>query len=631
MTVFLLDELVCGETCILVVFFRLDRYRRIWEDYNLIEMFSQAFIVTIQEYYGNSRATHNKRVTMIAHSYVLNVREKVEGKNMPELVGQQLGNYRLTHFLGSGGYAEVYLGEHIRLNSQAAIKVLRARLVSSEEVEIFQNEGRIIAGLIHPHIVRVFDFDVEKDIPFMVMDYALNGNLRKRHPKGTRINLATVLPYVKQVAEALQYAHDRHFIHRDIKPENMLLGRNNEVLLSDFGTALVVQSTGYQSTLQEVVGTVTYMAPEQFQGKARPASDQYALAVVVYEWLSGEQPFRGTGTEIAMQHSMNPPPPLREKVPTIAPQVEQVIMKALSKDYHQRYPRVRDFAEALEQASQVDMSFYNDPTVAVAPAIPRSANRVGEPVLNPPPVPVVFPAVKPSPLSMDAATSQVPHVAVPLPSTIGVSRPSPRFDPASAPYANQGKVNPRQRRALPIVLLLLALLVLLAGSIFWFAIPRSSGNVSPTANPTSTSIGQVYPNVAGAYHGTIINTTTDTTASMALSIQQNKATINGHFTVGSPLVGSNDFTGSVDTTEHIQFTVQSYIGNAPLFFDGTVHADGSLSGNYCSLGANNQCSDQAGGKGTWRVTKGEDQNSQGFGGSGKTGTHDHNKKNKHSH
>ena len=548
---------------------------------------------------------------------------------MPELVGQQLGNYRLTHFLGSGGYAEVYLGEHIRLNSQAAIKVLRARLVSSEEVEIFQNEGRIIAGLIHPHIVRVFDFDVEKDIPFMVMDYALNGNLRKRHPKGTRINLATVLPYVKQVAEALQYAHDRHFIHRDIKPENMLLGRNNEVLLSDFGTALVVQSTGYQSTLQEVVGTVTYMAPEQFQGKARPASDQYALAVVVYEWLSGEQPFRGTSTEIAMQHSINPPPPLREKVPTIAPQVEQVIMKALSKDYHQRYPRVRDFAEALEQASQVDMSFYNDATVAVASAIPRSANRVSEPVLNPPSVPVVFPAVKPSPLSMDTATSQVPHVAAPLPPRIGVSRPSPRFDPASAPYANQGKVNPRQRRALPIVLLLLALLVLLAGSIFWFAIPRSSGNVSPTANPTS--IGQVYPNVAGAYHGTIINTTADITTGMALSIQQNKATINGDFTVSEPLLGSNPFQGRVDTANHIQFTVQSYNGNAPLFFDGTVHADGSLSGNYCSLGANDQCSDQVGGRGTWRVTKGEDQDSQSFEGSGKTDAHGHGKRDKHSH
>src|SRR5437764_11767974 len=100
---------------------------------------------------------------------------------MPELIGQKLGNYRLTHLLGSGGYAEVYLGEHIRLNSQAAIKVLRARLVSSEEVENFQNEGRIIAGLIHPHLVCRLLLEKKKNIPFMMMDYASNGNLRKLH------------------------------------------------------------------------------------------------------------------------------------------------------------------------------------------------------------------------------------------------------------------------------------------------------------------------------------------------------------------------------------------------------------------------------------------------------------------
>jgi len=117
MTVFLLEVLACGEACFMIVLFCLDRYSRIWGDYSLMDMFSQVFIVTIQEYYGNSRETHNRRVTMIAHSYVLNVREKVEGKSMPELIGQQLGNYRLTHFLGSGGYAEVYLGENIRLNS----------------------------------------------------------------------------------------------------------------------------------------------------------------------------------------------------------------------------------------------------------------------------------------------------------------------------------------------------------------------------------------------------------------------------------------------------------------------------------------------------------------------------------
>src|SRR5207248_9315958 len=114
--------------------------------------------------------------------------------------------------------------------------------------------------------------------------------LRQRHPKGTSLPLTTTTSHVKQDADALQYAHDKKLIHRDVKPENMLLGYYNEVLLGDFGIALVAQSSRYQGT-QEVAGTVAYMSPEQIQGKARPASDQYALGIVVYEWLSGDRPF----------------------------------------------------------------------------------------------------------------------------------------------------------------------------------------------------------------------------------------------------------------------------------------------------------------------------------------------------
>src|SRR5258708_15955856 len=292
-------------------------------------------------------------------------------KHMQDLVGQQLGNYQLIQLLGRGGYAEVYLGKHVRLESQAAIKVLHTRLVSSEEIDRFQDEGRIIARLVHPHIIRVLDFDVQQDISFMVMDYAPNGTLRRRPPKGEQLALPVILPYVKQVAAALQYAHDQQYVHRDIKPENMLVGRNDEVLLSDFGTALIAQATGYQIAVQEeVVGTISYMAPEQLQGITRPASDQYALAIIVYGWLSGNLPFRGTGTEVAIQHSIQPPPSLREKVPGLSPQVEQVIMRALAKDYHQRYPTIQEFALALEQASQPASSIYAEPTVTIPVTAP---------------------------------------------------------------------------------------------------------------------------------------------------------------------------------------------------------------------------------------------------------------------
>src|SRR5215471_9945638 len=187
---------------------------------------------------------------------------------MADRVGQQFGNYRLVSLLGQGGYAEVYLGQHLRLELQAAIKVLHTHLAGGE-AEHFQQEAQTIARLAHPSIVRVFDFDVQDGVPFLVMDYAPNGSLRRRHPAGEMVPLDQIFSYVKQVAEALQYAHEQKLIHRDVKPENMLLGRRQEVLLSDFGVATLAHSTASLSA-QEAVGTIPYMAPEQIQGHPRP-------------------------------------------------------------------------------------------------------------------------------------------------------------------------------------------------------------------------------------------------------------------------------------------------------------------------------------------------------------------------
>lgn len=190
-------------------------------------------------------------------------------------IGQQLGNYRLLRLLGSGGFAEVYLGQHVFLNTHAAIKVLHARL-SKEDTAGFLTEARTIASIQHPNIVRVLDFGLDGDTPFLVMDYTPNGTLRQRYPRGTKLQSLTVLPYVQQFCAALQYAHDMKLIHRDIKPENMLLGQRGNVLLSDFGIALMAHSSHSQST-QDVTGTISYMAPEQIQGKPRLASNQYSL------------------------------------------------------------------------------------------------------------------------------------------------------------------------------------------------------------------------------------------------------------------------------------------------------------------------------------------------------------------
>lgn len=269
---------------------------------------------------------------------------------MADRVGQQLGNYRLARLLGRGGFAEVYLGEHVFLKTQAAIKVLLTQL-SDEDMEGFLKESRTIASLNHPHIVRVLEFGVEENIPYLVMDLAPNGSLRQRYVKNTHLEPSTVAIYLKQAADGLQYAHEQRVIHRDVKPENLLLGKRGEVLVGDFGIALIGQSSRYQST-QNVVGTVAYMSPEQIQGRPRTASDQYSLGIVVYEWLAGERPFNGSFTELCAQQMYATPPSLRLKVPGIPPVLEEVVMAALAKEPAQRFPTIQAFAMAFEQASQ---------------------------------------------------------------------------------------------------------------------------------------------------------------------------------------------------------------------------------------------------------------------------------------
>jgi hypothetical protein len=273
---------------------------------------------------------------------------------MAEHMGQQLGNYRLIQLLGQGNFSEVYLGEHIHLRTQAAIKVLHGQLAKND-VEGFLTEARTLAHLRHPHIVQVLEFGIEGTTPFLVMDYAVNGNLRQRHPKGTRIPLDTIISYVTQLAGALQYAHQEKLIHRDIKPENMLLGRNNEVLLSDFGIAIMIRSS-QKPQVQDTAGTIAYMAPEQLQGKPCPASDQYALGVAVYEWFCGDRPFHGTFAELYSQHLAASPPPLCERVPSVPAAVEQVVLKALAKDPKERFASVLAFAVALEEAPKAESS-----------------------------------------------------------------------------------------------------------------------------------------------------------------------------------------------------------------------------------------------------------------------------------
>jgi serine/threonine protein kinase len=242
----------------------------------------------------------------------------------------------------------VYLGQHMHLERQAAIKVLHAQIAPANQ-KAFRREARTIAQLDHPHIIGIYDFDIQDQTPYLVMEYSPNGTLRQRHPSSSRLAFAQISTYVQQIAQALDYAHAHHVIHRDIKPENLLLNARGKVVLSDFGIA-ILSSPQASLSFQHPAGTPLYMAPEQIQGQPCAASDQYALAVMAYEWLCGQLPFRGSALAVTFQHVHEPPPRLREYLPEVPQTVEDAVLRALAKEPGQRFACVTDFATALQNA-----------------------------------------------------------------------------------------------------------------------------------------------------------------------------------------------------------------------------------------------------------------------------------------
>jgi serine/threonine-protein kinase len=190
------------------------------------------------------------------------------------------------------------------------------------------------------------------------------------------------------MASALDYAHQQRLIHRDVKPENMLLGPQDQVLLSDFGLVVVARNTGSLPT-NPMVGTVLYMAPEQLEGKVYFASDQYALGVVTYEWLCGQCPFTGSSfIQVGTQHIVASPPSLCERVPDLPPAVERVVFKALAKDPAQRYKNVMAFADAFLQASCKDVRSATINGLTIQPSSPSLKTLQQSAEMSRMPVPV---------------------------------------------------------------------------------------------------------------------------------------------------------------------------------------------------------------------------------------------------
>ena len=276
---------------------------------------------------------------------------------MPNYTGYQFGSYRLLKRIGQGGYADVYEAVDIYLNTRVAIKVLHDSIAPDNQDTILK-EAQVIAHMNHPHIVKVIAFNIhpdpQGDIPYFVMTYAPNGALDRLHRKDEQLPWKTIIHYMRQIADALDYIHEQGVIHQDIKPANMLLGADYEILISDFGTVELIQNTGPHNR-DKCIGTTSYMAPERFTLDERlsPASDIYSLGVMVFEWLTGKPLFSGSTTRIIHQHIHVVVSSQRMDALQIPRPVQAVLLKALAKKPTDRYRRASDFLAALEQAERV--------------------------------------------------------------------------------------------------------------------------------------------------------------------------------------------------------------------------------------------------------------------------------------
>ena len=273
---------------------------------------------------------------------------------MPLAEGETFAGYTILRMLGAGGMGEVYLAQHPRLPRHDALKVLPASVSGDNEYRArFEREADIAATLWHPHIVGVHDrgeFDGQLWIAMDFVDGTDAGDLLKSYPNG--LPQREVLNIVEAVAEALDYAHQRHLLHRDVKPANILVSKQEtgeeRILLADFGIARWDNDANGLTQTNMTVGTVSYAAPEQLMGRDLDGrADQYALAATAYHLLTGRPPFLHSNPAVVIsQHLSGLPPSLAEHRPELA-DLDPALRKALSKDPAERFDRCVDFARAL--------------------------------------------------------------------------------------------------------------------------------------------------------------------------------------------------------------------------------------------------------------------------------------------
>lgn len=270
-----------------------------------------------------------------------------------ELIGKRIGGYEIRDVLGRGGMATVYRAHQVSMNRLVAIKILPRQFLNDDTyLQRFEREVQIVSQLEHRNIVPVHDYGEHEGQPYIVMRYMSGGSVDDLVRQGP-LTADQIIRVLDQIAPALDYAHSRGVLHRDLKPSNVLMDDDGGAFLTDFGIARILgEGAGGTITTTGVVGTPSYMSPEQAQGKPLDArSDIYALGVMLFEMTTGRRPFEGeTPYSIAVQQVTTPPPRPRSLNPDLSSAVESVILNAMAKTPDSRYPDAMTLAEMVSRA-----------------------------------------------------------------------------------------------------------------------------------------------------------------------------------------------------------------------------------------------------------------------------------------
>ncbi len=496
--------------------------------------------------------------------------------------------YQIEKLLGKGGFGAVYLVQDLRVRQNVfALKEIYDP--DQRERRHFTFEADLLKRADHPSLPRVYRAFEEpaQGRAYMLMDY-IEGpnleNLRRRQP-GKRFSLPEVLTLIGPIVEAITYLHTQQppIVHRDIKPSNIIAPVSGaRTMLVDLGIAKEFDKEATTTVIRHA--TPGYGAPEQYGTGTDPHTDVYGLGATIYTLLTGIIPvdaFYRMAQQMGKQ--IDALPPVKQLIPGIPEHVSAAITRAMALEKTERFASIEDFWQALQPDAQAASGVpLANHTVPPAPLNNARQIYLPDPELAPLP---------PSRLRgrwMAMALLVLLALGIGFAAALFTLRGQQAHTPATTPGAAVTHVARATARptAAPT--------------------PSPQPTLAPTATtqPTAPPTASV-PTLSNTYGGTLHDTNGNITSTMSLKgVKQNGQVIRGNFSVALPLSGNGPFTGTLNSSSAIQFTVHSPDVSAPLFFSGQVQPDGTLSGQYCSLDVSGQCNNTVGGYGTWSVRPG---------------------------